>query len=248
MRAAVRRGRTAAAGAHARSFHFGSSAYAECFLPAVEVDPGPIRSAAVQAVAAQRSRPRQWFDEPVTSLLRGSALTGGTRTETIDAFGRANGAQLLASEAEMQAIIEHAQRFVGAPRDLRSAVRRAEATVLRDHGGALVANQLLDFGKQDGVTEIEEAHQANAVEHRLNDLMWQSEQVGQLHIPRRVVLVPCVSNFSHCLDMCRKVCRNLERGVPVIVLSRSHTAQYPFRWAELLQAQLQVTRRPGEGN
>jgi len=140
----------------------------------------------------------------------------------------------------MQTIIEHAELFVGTPRDLRSAVRRAEASMLGEHAGALVANQALDFGKQDGVTEIEEAHQANAVEQRLNDLVWQSEQAGQLQIPRRVVLVPCVSNFSHFLDMCRKVCRNLELGVPVIVLSRSHTAQYPFRWAQLLQAELQA--------
>lgn len=248
MRTAIsRRGRTAASGAlQARGFHFGSPAYNAAFLPAVEVDPGPIRSAALLAIAAQRSRPRQWFDEPVTSLLRGTTLTGGTRVETIDAFGRANGAQLLASEAEMQTIIEHAELFVGTPRDLRSAVRRAEASMLGEHAGALVANQALDFGKQDGVTEIEEAHQANAVEQRLNDLVWQSEQAGQLQIPRRVVLVPCVSNFSHFLDMCRKVCRNLELGVPVIVLSRSHTAQYPFRWAQLLQAELQVSGRPGK--
>jgi hypothetical protein len=242
--AALRRGPAPALGAlPARSFHFGSPAYHAAFLPAVEVDPGPIRSAAVQAVAAQRSRPRQWFDEPVTSLLRGAALTGGTRFETADAFGRVNGAQLLASEAEMQSIIEHAQQCVGSPRDLRSAVRRAEATMLSDHAGALVANQALDFGKQDGVTEIEEAHQANAVEQRLNDLLWRSETAGQLRVPRRVVMVPCVSNFSHFLDMCRKVCRNLELGVPVVVLSRSHTAQYPFRWAQLLQHELKVRRR-----
>lgn len=75
-----------------------------------------------------------------------------------------------------------------APRaDLRAAVRRAEAVVLREHAGELIANQALEFGKQDGVTEVEEAHQANAVEQRLNDALWDAEAAGEIavHQPRQ---------------------------------------------------------------
>lgn len=118
--------------------------------------------------------------------------------------------------------------------------RRAEARLLSADkwAGSLIANQTLDFGKQDGITEIEEAIQANPVEQRLNDELWSAEGKGTLCIPRRAILVPCVSNFSHFLDMCRKTLRSLELGVPIVVLSRSHTSQYPFRWVTALSAEL----------
>ena len=219
-----------------RTYHFASPGYHAAFLPAVSVDHSAIRAAAVDALAKKHAG--EWHDSPVVSLLKGKKLDGGARTDTVDAFGAVNGAQLLASHAEVEQLRDHAATFRPAPADLRAAVRRAEARMLTVHAGELVANQTLDFGKQDGVTEIEEALQANEVERRLNDQLWEAEAAGSITVPRRVALVPCVSNFSHFLDMCRKSLRLIEIGVPVMVLSRTHTQQYCYRWVSLLSSEL----------
>jgi len=221
-----------------RHFHFGTPSYHACFLPAVPVEASAIRAAAVAALG--RKDADQWYREPIVSLLHGVALKGGTRVNTIDAFGAVNGSQLLASDTELERLVEHAATFRPARADLRAAVRRAEATMLTKHAGELIANQTLDFGKQDGVTEIEESLQANEVERRLNDQLWKTEEAGVISVPRRVALVPCVSNFSHFLDMCRKTIRLIEIGVPAMVLSRTHTQQYCYRWAALLAQELQA--------
>ena len=224
--------------AHRRAFHYASPSYLGAFSPAVSADRDAIRSSATQVLKSAENIKASWHAEPIASLLAGKSLTRGTKVDTQDAFGLTSGSQLLASPSEVDALTQHATTFSPPRSDLREAVRRVEARMLSKHGGALIANQTLDFGKQDGVTEIEEAIQANPVEQRLNDQLWDAEEAGTLVIPRRVALVPCVSNFSHFLDMCRKTLRLVEVGVPVMVLSRSHTSQYPYRWVAVLAEEL----------
>eukprot|EP00968_Pinguiococcus_pyrenoidosus_P013312 scaffold1213_cov256-Pinguiococcus_pyrenoidosus.AAC.5 len=242
-----------------RSFHFASPEYVQAMrsLPEVcrqpadscecilltarllgmpQVDSEKLRQDALSYMEVE-AQSRRWFDDPVCTLLNGVGLCDGQTVATRDGFGVENGSQLLATPEEVDAVVAHLQSLaVDSPPDpdVGAKVRRIEDQLLSTYAGALIGNQALDFGKQDGVTEMAEAVQANVVERRLNDALLEAEKRGEVRIPRGVAFVGCVSNFGNFLDLFRKTIRNLEASVPVVVLSRSNTTQHNFRWAQIL--------------
>ena len=161
-------------------------------------------------------------------------MTGGKSIQTVNALGEVNGTQIFATTDQLDSIQHHVNTFTSPASDLREPMRRVEQAFLNEYAGFLIGNQCLDFQKQDGVTELEESILANSVERRLNDLLLEQEQEGVLTISRKPIYVSCVSNFTNFLDLFRKTIRSLELGVPVVILSRSNTAQHSFRWAEML--------------
>ena len=140
----------------------------------------------------------------------------------------------------MEILKQHIRTYTSPSNDLRGPIRRIEEQLLSNkYTGLLIGNQCIDFQKQDGVTEIEEAIMANTVERRLNDLLLLEEQAGHVAIHRKPIYVSCVSNFTNFLDLFRKTIRSLEVGIPCIILSRSNTAQHSYRWTKLLVDLLQ---------
>eukprot|EP00808_Paulinella_micropora_P002387 g59285.t1 len=220
---------------------FGSEKYAACFgdLPTPQTEELRTRS-----LEYMRSfNPQTWFDDPICTTVRGERLIEGARVKTHNAFQEENGSMQLATQGEVDQVIAHMRSFRPPQLDLRKPVRHVEQSLLHSHAHILVGNQALDFKKQDGLTEIEESVEANAVERRLNDLLLEDEAANRVQVRRNAALVGCVSNFSNFLDLFRKTIRNLELGVPVVVLSRSNTAQHSFRWFQLL---LELLREQGE--
>ena len=171
----------------------------------------------------------------ITSLLKGEKLlTGSTSLDTKNALGKVNGKQIMATPDQIQLLKEHIRTYVSPYRDIRDKIREVEATLFTDYSGFLIGNQTLDFQKQDGITEVEEAIMANTVERRLNDLLLHDEAAGMVVVNRQPIYVSCVSNFTNFLDLSRKTLRSLEVGVPCVVLGRSNTSQHAYRWTELL--------------
>lgn len=181
---------------------------------------------------------KAWFDDPVCTLIRGQALKKGDTVDTVDAFGNINGKQILATPEVVNQIVDHV-KGLSPGKDYRAAIRRIEERLLSEHAAFLIGNQALDFYKQDGVTEIEESIEANVVERKLNDLLLEDELAGRVRIQRHTALVGCVSNFSNFFDLCRKSLRNIELGIPVLILSRSNTTQHIYRWVQLLLDEMQ---------
>ena len=221
-----------------RSYHFGSSQYDAAMAREGIVDPdvASIRAGAI-AFLEHEFDAQRWYDDPMTTILNGETLSrnGCAEVTTTDAFGRENGLAVHATAAQVDAVIAHVATYTAPKADWRAEVRAVEAEIFAEHASSLIGNQAMDFSKQDGVTEIEESLQANEVERRLNDQLLADEEAGVAVIDRSPAYVACVSNFSNFLDLCRKVLRNVELGVPVVVLSRDNTAQHMYRWAQLLQ-------------
>eukprot|EP00440_Ansanella_granifera_P056788 gb/GFBE01061552.1/.p1 GENE.gb/GFBE01061552.1/~~gb/GFBE01061552.1/.p1 ORF type:complete len:740 (+),score=157.98 gb/GFBE01061552.1/:1-2220(+) len=218
-----------------RHYTFASPTYVASFGDKPPVDVKTLRNRTVRYI--ENFDAKVWFEDPICTLVRGEALTEGEQCVTVDAFGTENGHQVLATPGVVDAVLQHV-RNVSVGRDFRDQVRRLESRLLSEHAAKLIGNQALDFHKQDGVTEIEESIEANVVERRLNDLLLADEEASRVRIQRDVALVGCVSNFSNFLDLCRKTLRNIELGVPVLVLSRSNTTQHMYRWVQLLLAEM----------
>jgi hypothetical protein len=218
------------------SFHFASHEYDSCFRDLPQPNVTQLRQATLSYL--DTFDPNTWYQDPIDSLCKGEKL-GGNIAETVDALGQVNGKQLLASEAHVKALKEHISTYKSPYTDLRDKMRAIEASLLTEHAGFLIGNQCLDFGKQDGITEIEESGMANVVEQRLNDLLLRDEASGMISVNRQPIYVSCVSNFSNFLDMFRKTIRSIECGIPCLVLSRSNTSQYCYRWTQLLLGLMQ---------
>jgi hypothetical protein len=168
------------------------------------------------------------------SLVNGKKLGGGKSITTVNALGESNGSQDYATPEQVEELMNHIKTFQSPSKDLREPMRRIEQKLLTQYQGLLIGNQCMDFHKQDGITEIEEATMANTVERRLNDLLWRDEQAGKLTINRKPIHVSCVSNFTNFLDLFRKTLRSVELGIPCVILGRSNTVQHTYRWATLL--------------
>jgi hypothetical protein len=219
-----------------RHFHFGTSEYASCFANLPEPDPSYFRQQAV-AYLQDTFDGNVWYDRPIASLLRGERLVAGAADSAVDthsALGQVNGRQVWSTPDEVTLLRNHITTYQSPYTDLRDVIRQVEEDLFTHYSGFLIGHQCIDFGKQDGATEIEEAVMANTVERRLNDLLLQDEVDGVLTVNRQPIYVACVSNFSNFLDLSRKTLRSLEVGIPVVLLGRSQTSQHVFRWTELL--------------
>ena len=167
--------------------------------------------------------------------------------DTYSAMGMVNGKQKLANQIEIALIQSHIQSLHRQPlrntttitpvtNDLRKPIRHVEDMLLSRHVGYLVGNQCMDYFKQDGITEIEEAISVNQIERQMNDMLLQQEIAGTVEIHRQPIYISTVSNFSNFLDLCRKALRALELGIPIVVLCRTNysTTQHSYRWVQLL--------------
>lgn len=213
------------------AYNFATAGYHSFIQASPGIDVDKLRAETVKIIRAFDRR--SWYDDPIRTLLNGEpvAAQGDATAATVDAFGKENGSQVLAAPSVVDKVIAHARGFAVASRDSRAQVRAIEDEFF--HGplaASLVAMQALDFHKQDGLTEIEESTQAYLVERKLNDALFQDELEGRLAIGRAAAFVGCVSNFTNFLDLCRKIFRNVELGVPVVVLSRSNTTQHMYRY------------------
>lgn len=100
-----------------------------------------------------------------------------------------NGHQYLATPDQVNELLHHVLNYSSPYTDLRKEMRRIERRLLTEYSGLLIGNQCVDFGKQDGVTEIEECISANHVERNMNDMLFDDEINGRIRINRRPIFV-----------------------------------------------------------
>ena len=132
--------------------------------------------------------------------MNGKKLPDGDGTTTIitkNALGEDNGKQVLASKEQVELLIQYIQNDLNTNynkgrTDLRNPIRNIEQKLLSStYTGFLVGNQCIDFQKQDGITEIEEAIMANTVERKLNDMLLRDEMSGKVTICRKPIYGTC---------------------------------------------------------
>lgn len=89
-------------------------------------------------------------------------------------------------------VIGHITNYTPAKVDLRAETRAMDWQFMTNLAPEIIGNQCIDFEKQDGITEIEESVQANRVEQRLNDALFQAEERGEVGFRggRRTELCP----------------------------------------------------------
>ena len=128
-----------------RAYNFASSQYNAAFGELPPVDRDKLRSDALAYM--ERFDAQKWYDDPVATCIAGKPVEGGESGPTDDNFGRENGR---IQQSDIDGILDHLRDF-DSVRDQRSTVRNVERALFTDHAAALIGNQTLDFGKQDGV-------------------------------------------------------------------------------------------------
>jgi len=220
------------------AYQFASKAYDTTFPAQADADKrwgakGLLREGCLEYLKS--FNPQSWYDAPITTLLNGELLVGGSLQKTVDAFGIENGSQVVATDAQADQVLQHIKQYKAPKKNYLAEFERIDNTVMSlPLAAEIMGNQMQDYRKQDGITEVIEAQGANSVERQLNAALLADEEAGKVHISRCPAFVGCVSNFSNFLDLSRKVMRNMELGVPVVVLSRNNTTQHMFRWTLLL--------------
>jgi len=221
---------------------FASNGYRQCFGNLTPPDENAIRESTLKY--CDSFVPQLWYDEPICTLLNGKQLREGKVAETTNPWGKVNGKITFATDEEVTAVLTHLQNLKLEKIDFREEFRRIEQKFLTEYAGFLAGNQAFDFLKQDPITEIVEWAEACQVESRLSDTLFEQEKRGEITIKRDPAFVFCVCNFSNFLDLSRKMIRNMELGVPCVVLSRENTGQHMYRYSELLVNLMQAENVP----
>ena len=132
--------------AHRRDYNFASSSYRACFPGQPTPDGARLRADTLKYIAAFDAQ--VWYDDPVTTIVDGRVYSDGSTHETVDAFNRPNGRQLLATPDEFEQVRAHVASWKAPKHDFRDEVRRIEQLLLTDYAGTIIGNQALDFSKQ----------------------------------------------------------------------------------------------------